>query len=110
MKNLPKGYLNDLKKGIEETVSQHLGLGMSIRNEWGLWSDSTLSKWFNERGIFHPDDMSGIILDSLVATLKGEPINLEEQIKEYQDYWAKMKNNPKQFTILAEKGKKPKIL
>lgn len=35
--------------------------------------------------------MSGIILDSYARHLKDEPIKLEEQIKYYQDYWAKMK-------------------
>lgn len=42
----------------------HLGFGMWIRNNWRLWGGSRLSKYFNEMGIYHPDDMSGIILVS----------------------------------------------
>ena len=40
-------------------------------------------------GIYHPDDMSGIILDSYHRYLTGKEIKLEEQIKFYQDYWKK---------------------
>src|SRR6476646_9910862 len=42
----------------------HFGLGLWIRNNWGLWKGSRLSKYFNSLGIYHPDDMSGIILSS----------------------------------------------
>jgi hypothetical protein len=33
--------------------------------------------------------MSGIILASYYRYLRGEPIELEAQIKMYQDYWKK---------------------
>ena len=64
---------------------------MWIRNNWGLWKGSRLSKFFNEKGIYHPDDMSGIILDSYYRYLTGQEITLSEQIKYYQDYWEKAK-------------------
>jgi len=38
----------------------HMGLGMWMRNNLGLWKE--LADYFNSVGIFHPDDMSGIIL------------------------------------------------
>ena len=65
----------------------HHGLGTWMRNNWGLWKGSRLSKYFNEKGIFHPDDMSGIILDSYHRSLTGREINLDQQVKYYQDYW-----------------------
>jgi len=64
---------------------------MWMRNNWGLWRGSRLSKYFNEMGVFHPDDMSGIILVSYHRYLTGNEIKLEEQIKYYQDYWKKAK-------------------
>lgn len=67
----------------------HMGLGMWMRNNWQLWGGSRLSKYFNLLGIYHPDDMSGFILDSYHRYLTGNAINLEEQIKFYQDYWKK---------------------
>jgi hypothetical protein len=65
----------------------HFGLGLTIRNGWGLWKGSRLSRWFNGKGIHHPDDMSGIILDSFWRHLHHQPIKLEEQIEYYQAYW-----------------------
>ena len=77
-----------MKSGTEDDMIQyHFGLGMWMRNNWGLWGDSRLARWFNAQGIQHPDDMSGIILDSFWRHLNEKPIHLKEQIEHYQDYW-----------------------
>ena len=65
----------------------HLSFGMWIRNNWRLWGGSRLSKYFNDLGIYHPDDMSGIILDSYHRNLNNKEIKLDDQIKYYQDFW-----------------------
>jgi hypothetical protein len=70
-----------------EIFSLHFGLGMWIRNNWGLWKGSDLSVWFNDRGIYHPDDMSGIILRSYWLQMHGKPLEFEAQIQYYRDYW-----------------------
>jgi len=67
----------------------HHSLGMYLRNNWGLWGENELAKNLYEMGIFHPDDMSGIILDSYQRKIKGENIRLDEQLKYYQDYYRK---------------------
>jgi len=67
----------------------HHGFGMYLRNSWGLWGDTKLARNLYEMGILHPDDMTGIILDSYQRKLKGENIKLEEQLKYYQDFWRK---------------------
>jgi hypothetical protein len=69
----------------------HLGFGMWMRNNWGLWKGSRLSKYFNSLGVYHPDDMTGIIFDSYHRKLNGDEIRLNEQIKFYQEYWEKAK-------------------
>ncbi len=81
----------EVKQWKEDELSSraHLGFGMWMRNNWQLWGGSRLSKYFNDLGIYHPDDMSGIILDSYHRYLTGNDIKLEEQIKYYQDYWKK---------------------
>ena len=71
----------------EFSTNAHFGFGMWMRNNWWLWGGSRLSKYFNELGIYHPDDMSGIILDSYHRYLNNQEIKLEEQVKYYQDYW-----------------------
>jgi hypothetical protein len=73
----------------------HMGFGMWMRNNWQLWGGSRLSKYFNDLGIYHPDDMSGIILDSYHRYLTSKDINLNEQIKYYQDYWKKVNEENK---------------
>ena len=69
------------------TGHSHFGLGMWIRNNWKLWKGGELAKYFNSIGIFHPDDMSGIILTSYYRHLKGQERALDKQVKYYQDYW-----------------------
>jgi len=70
----------------EFTGQSHFGFGMWMRNNWQLWGGSRLSKYFNDKGIYHPDDMSGIILKCYHRYLTGNEIKLEEQIKYHQEY------------------------
>lgn len=67
----------------------HMGLGMWMRNNWGLWKGKELAGYFNSIGIYHPDDMSGIILTSYYRELHGQEWKVDEQVKYYQDYWKK---------------------
>jgi hypothetical protein len=71
----------------EQMAEYHMGLGLWMRNNWGLWRGSRLKTYFNGIGIFHPDDMSGIILDSFWRYLNSKSINLNEQVAYYQQYW-----------------------
>ncbi len=79
----------------------HFGLGLWIRNNWGLWKGSRLSKYFNNLGIYHPDDMSGIILASYYRHLKGLEIHLNDQIQQYQNYM-KVVQEPSKKSYPAE--------
>jgi hypothetical protein len=80
--------LQDFQAKSEDELSEyHFGLGLWMRNNWGLWGGSPLAKHFNHIGICHPDDMSGIILDSFWRHLNGKPIRLEEQVQYYRKYW-----------------------
>jgi hypothetical protein len=91
-KMLHPSFINQFKTSeAKETIKYHHTLGMWIRNNWGLWKGDTLARWFNNKGIFHPDDMSGIILDSYWRSLNKRPIDLENQIIYYKDYWKKAK-------------------
>jgi hypothetical protein len=80
----------------DDTIDLHFTVGMGIRNEWGLWDQTApLNRWFRENlKLGHADDMSGIILTSLGRRLRGEPLNLEEQVKIYQKHWHQQGINP----------------
>ena len=87
-KLLEPSVIEELKNGSEEDLSRyHFGLGMWIRNNWGVWGDSRLGDYFREMGIWHPDDMSSIILVSYWRHLNDRPIQLDEQVEFYESYW-----------------------
>lgn len=100
-KNLPKDEFEKFKnmKEDEATAKAHLGLGMWIRNEWIRnrkgESEKPLKKYFNDMGVFHPDDMSGIILTSFHRHLNNKDIKLDEQVRYYKDYWEKLEKDKK---------------
>ncbi|WP_303923383.1 DUF6794 domain-containing protein [Draconibacterium sediminis] len=64
--------------------SSHFGIGLWIRNNWRLWGGSRLSKYFNELGITHPDNMSGIVLTAYYRKLKNQDIELRKLIDYYK--------------------------
>lgn len=72
----------------------HLTVGMFIRNFWirhGRGNEA-LRNEFKEIGIFHPDDISSIILRSLHRKLNNIPIDLGNQTKPYIQYWNEIAN------------------
>lgn len=92
---LTPAMLKNMNEGSEESmVGFHFGLGMWMRNNWGLRGGSRLAKYFNKIGIDNADDMSGIILDSFWRHLHSKPIKLKEQVAHYQMFW-KVNREPK---------------
>jgi len=76
----------------KEMVRYHFGLGMRLRNEWGLWrGEGGLGKQLRELGLRHPDDMSTVVLESFWRHLHGKPLELEAKVRYYQEYWDRMK-------------------
>ena len=76
---------------LEFVSMAHFSFGMWIRNNWQLWGGSRLSKYFNNMGIYHPDDMSSIIIISYHRYLNNVPIELEDQLQYYYTYWEEVK-------------------
>lgn len=65
----------------------HSGLGRHLRNEWGLWNGGPLKDFFLNLGVWHADDMSGILLESTFRVLRGDPVDLQGQISDALNYW-----------------------
>jgi hypothetical protein len=84
-KQLKTTTINEFKSMSEKdaTTFSHFGLGLWMRNNWGLWKGSRLSTYFNKLGITHPDDMSDIILKSYYRFLNKQSIDLNKQIEEH---------------------------
>lgn len=70
---LPFKTINIIKhKPNRESMSDfHFGLGMWLRNNWSLWGGSRLDRYFYARGVYHPDNMSGAILEYYYDYLHG---------------------------------------
>ncbi|MEX0997950.1 MAG: DUF6794 domain-containing protein [Flavobacteriaceae bacterium] len=80
---------NEIKSLSENEFSSraHFSLGMRLRNNWGLWGGSRLAVYFNNIGIFHPDDMSGILLISYHRHINDKDLEIDKQIDYYKKYW-----------------------
>lgn len=86
-KELPEITRKEMKalKARSEMIVYHHGLGTWLRNNWGLWGGSRLQKYFTDKGIRHPDDMSSIILYFYWDWLQGD-----------RDKWKEWERDPKQ--------------
>lgn len=70
----------------------HHVYGMRLRNAWGLWvgrESSPLVTELNKLGLFHADDMSGLIIDCALRDMAGEPRRIDEDIRRYRDHWTR---------------------
>ena len=101
-----------IRTSKEDPLMYHHGFGTGLRNGWGLWGGSRLAQWFNERSIFHPDDMSGIILEAWFNRLRGKPFNFEGKVREYQEFWRRSQEAQKEEDARADKARKriPELL
>jgi hypothetical protein len=83
LKEIDKKEMQALTKR-EDMILYHHGLGMWMRNNWGLWSGSRLQKYFVDKGINHPDEMSSVILFYYHDWLNGK-----------KETWKDWEKNPK---------------
>ena len=83
LKEVDKKEMQALSKR-EEMIRYHHGLGTALRNNWGLWSGSPLLKYFTDKGIRHPDEMSSVILYYYYDWLNGQ-----------KESWKEWEINPK---------------
>ena len=86
-----KSQIKKLRK--EDMAKYHFSTGMNIRNAWGLWKeDSTLHIHFKEKyGLWHADDMSGLIFHCFHKAINKEAWEAEKQAAYYHEYWKNIK-------------------
>jgi hypothetical protein len=80
-------------------ASLHMSLGQVIRNMWSMSELGTpLQLNFKKRfDLFgHPDDVSGIIIEGLLAKLnkKSVKIAMNKASKSYREHWEKVHIDP----------------
>ena len=102
-KMLHPTLINEMRlQSEDDMILYHHGLGTWIRNNWALWAKGRLSKYFNEVGIKHPDDMSGIILTSFWRHLHSQPIKLDEQVECYKKHWRDLEEKEASVTPVSK--------
>jgi len=86
---------DSIKLQIANGAESHFGLGMYLRNNWGLWTGSRLKCYFKEQGFVHPDHMSGMILHTYYMKLNNKQINEDstytEAFKSMKEFQEKLK-------------------
>lgn len=92
-KQLSEVNKNEMKSLFkrDDMIKYHMGLGMWMRNNWGLWGGSRLQKYFTDRKIRHPDDMSSVVLFFYHDWLNGK-----------KETWKEWENNPKSVETLYQ--------
>lgn len=94
---------NKIKEYTEDdfVINCHNASGQFLRNSWYLWwheehgfktwpkSIPPIVKFFNDKGIIHPDDISAIIIISAYRVANNKEIDLDVQIKHFHDFWKK---------------------
>jgi hypothetical protein len=77
-----KRYIADSLSLSRFLATSHFGIGMWIRNNWGLWSGSRLQRYLSRKNVFHPDDMSGEILKAYYKKkIQGLEYSVEDDIE-----------------------------
>lgn len=79
---LTRGQRDTMRTALRDSSwMYHMSVGLMIRNEFGLWRGGPLQSYFLARGVKHPDDMSGIVLEAYGSYLRGEPIDVPALIR-----------------------------
>jgi hypothetical protein len=87
MKELDRAMPNSEQRAMRQLFRVqlsdfHFGLGLTLRNNWGLSHESRLARYFESNGVSHPDDMSAIIVAAYFEHLHGRPIDPKEYLSQ----------------------------
>jgi hypothetical protein len=77
----------DAMKSEDDMIEYHFGLGMGMRNSWGLWGGGPLGQHMEKLGFHHPDDMSGVILETFWCKRHKQDFRLKERAAYFDAYW-----------------------
>lgn len=84
-KELEKILSDTVKVQLKNGEPSHFGLGMWMRNNWGLWAGGRLKCYFAERELYHPDHISSFIISTYEIKLNDKSVNIDSLIQEYSE-------------------------
>ena len=69
---------------------------ISLTNEWELWGNPPLARYFKRLGVTQPHSMIGIVAETYWCKLHGRPFRLRERIAAIRRYYAEQEaRNPR---------------
>lgn len=81
----------------------HFSAALWVRNNWVYGNRNKKFKmYFNNLGVFTPDDISSILFISLHRRLNGKDIELDKQVESYKKYWHEINNCEQKQTEQAK--------
>ncbi|MEY3053337.1 MAG: hypothetical protein RLY31_3122 [Bacteroidota bacterium] len=60
-------------------------LGRWMTHNWSLYEGSRLSRYFQELGVYHPDEMVSLIIVAYHRSLNRKPLEIKALIEEHQE-------------------------
>ncbi len=93
--NFKTSFIQEEDESKAVSLTNFVGLGTQMRNDWKLWRGSELSEYFNNLGVGNPEDMTYMILISFHRQLSGKDIDFQGQLDLYLD----MVNNPEKYYV-----------
>ena len=91
----------------EAVTKLFFSLGRWMTHNWSLFEGSRLSKFMQDLGIHHPDDMVRFFIITYHRSLTKRPLEVKELVKQIQEKEEKEKQERlKKGTILYEEKKK----
>ena len=76
-----------LRISKDDLIRYHHGLGLWMRNNWGLWHGSPLRDAMRAMGFAHADDMSQALIEEYWNRLNNFPSELKERAKDSIEFW-----------------------
>lgn len=75
-------------KSLDEEVGTHklfFSLGRWMTHNWGLYEGSRLSKYMQDMGVHHPDDMVRFFMIAYHRNLNRKPLEIKELLQQIQE-------------------------
>ena len=110
-KKIDESSKNKFKALPEEEAASKLffSLGRWMTHNWGLYEGSRLSKYLQDTGIHHPDDMVRFMIIAYHRSLNRKPLEIKELIQQFiQKEELEKQQRRQEGTILFEEIKKVK--
>ena len=79
------------KMKSEDEMLDVVGLPQTsaLTNEWQLWGNSPLARYFKRLGVAEPHDMVGIVAETYWCKLHSKPFALNERVAKLKAYYAR---------------------